>query len=161
MVLIMNFRDELILKYAHYEETGLRLFAVTLSTCVKSSWYVKKSDLRSLWERHFIYRIKKRLPYKLKSKIDHDFVIESPSCNGGGYHFHGIVALTPEGAERIWFNGALHKQLVRDLDSFRACGRSRPCNVNKYLVEPIAAGKRDSWIQYITKESDLVASSLH
>lgn len=69
----------------------------------------------------------------------------------GHWHFHGFLAVRPEFAERVWTNGALNRHLKRDLDSFSVAGAYRAAKVNKYLIEPVAAGI-ENWASYIHKQ---------
>jgi hypothetical protein len=115
--------------------------------------------MRNFWDHHFIHRVKRRLPFKLKEQLDHDFIVErSPE---GHYHYHGLLALTSNAGKRIWHHGALDAQLQRDLDSFRRAGSYRPFCVNKHLIEPIRSGVADPWCKYITKSNDIPMSSTH
>lgn len=143
--------QNLLDKYDAYRESGLRLFTVTLSTFITSRSYAQSDRMRHMWDAHFIPRVQRSIPYKFKEKIDHDFIIEaSPD---GHYHYHGLLAMTPEAASSIWKEGALKRQLTRDLDSFRHAGELRPFRINKHLIEPVREGELVAWIKYITKNS--------
>jgi hypothetical protein len=87
----MNIRDQLLIKYGAYEEHGHHLFAVTLSTYVKSEFFCR-ANFGRMWNRDFIYRVNRRLPFKQKNKFDHDFVAEASPAND--YHFHGLLAFS-------------------------------------------------------------------
>jgi len=155
----MNRREELMLKYNGYEANGHSVFAVTLSTYVKSEAIAKSDRMRHFWDQHFIHRVKRCLPYKLKEQFDHDFIVErSPK---GHYHYHGLMAFKPIAGTRIWHDGALNAQLKRDVDSFRRAGGYRPFCVNKHLIEPIRSCAPDPWCNYITKSHDIPMSSTH
>ena len=149
----MSFRKDQILKYNGYENLNHAIFIVTLSAFVESE-KVARIHMRTLWDNHFIPKVTERLPWKLKEKIDHDFVIE---CSPGGhYHFHGLFAVPAEAAHRIFPSGFLHPQLKRDLDSFKNLGQSRPCRINKYEIKPAIRGDVAKWIQYITKSATTI-----
>ena len=155
----MNLREELIHKYNGYEARGHSVFTVTLSTYVKSEAIAKSDRMRNFWDHHFIHRVKRCLPFKLKEQLDHDFIVErSPE---GHYHYHGLLAFTSDAGKRIWHDGALDAQLKRDLDSFRRAGGYRPFCVNKHLIEPIRSGATDPWCKYITKSNDIPMSGRH
>lgn len=155
----MTRREVLMLKYNGYEALGHPVFAVTLSTYVKSDAIARSDRMRNFWDQHFIYRVKQRLPFRLKEKFDHDFIVErSPE---GHYHYHGLMAFTSEGGKRIWRDGALNAQLKRDLDSFRYESDYRPFCVNEHLIEPVRSGDPNPWCNYITKSNDIPMSSTH
>ena len=155
----MLFREELIQKYTAYEANGHSNFTVTLSTYVKSEAIAKSDRMRHFWDNHFVHRVNRCLPYKLREKFDHDFIVElSPE---GNYHYHGLMAFKSDAGQRIWHDGALDAQLKRDLDSFRNAGMYRPFCVNKHLIEPVWSGGADRWCRYITKSGDIPMSSVH
>ncbi len=139
----------LIDKYSSYEAGGNIIFAVTLSTFIKSDSFARSDRMRHMWDNHFIEKVISNLPYKLKSKLDHDYVIEQSP--GGHYHYHGVIAMTPDASAVIWKDGALKRQLARDLSSFKHAGQNRPFRVNAFLIEPVNAGDLKRWISYITK----------
>jgi hypothetical protein len=145
----MKLADELTLKYECYRRNGNAVFAVTLSTFVKSESFARR-HMPSYWREHFIDRILKELPYKAKRKVDHDCVVE---CSPDGYyHFHGFFALPAAYSRRIWAEGSLCKSLRCALESFRSRGRSRMFQVNKFLIEPVR--NVAAWAMYCTKTLD-------
>ena len=155
----MNRREVLIQKYNGYKAHGHAIFAVTLSTYVKSKYIAESDCMRHFWDQHFMHRVKRRLPFKLKKQLDHDFIVErSPA---GHYHYHGLMALTSDASKRIWHDGALDARLKRDLDSFRVAGDYRPFCVNKHLIEPMLTDAADPWCNYITKSTYIPMSSTH
>jgi hypothetical protein len=142
----MNLTEELILKYESYRQQGNAVFAVTLSTYVKSRAFANE-QMPSFWHQHFIYRVVRALPLWAKRKLDHDYIVEcSPD---GNYHLHGLFAVPQEATCRIWSGGVLGKGLHRALASFRHAGKYRPFRVNEFLVEP--ATNIAAWATYITK----------
>ncbi|MEP7043723.1 MAG: hypothetical protein ABI843_11715 [Dokdonella sp.] len=148
----MNPTDELTLKYEAYLKNGNSVFAVTLSTYVQSEWFARK-HMHSYWRNHFIYRVLKQLSYKLKAKLDHDYVIErSPE---GHYHFHGLLALPASSSGQIWNCGSLRKPLDLALKSLGHCGRHRMFKVNDFLIEPIT--NVAAWAIYSTKSPDSIS----
>lgn len=154
----MSLCEDLVRKYNDYEAQGHAVFTVTLSTYVKSEAFARR-HMSSFWNQHFIHRVRRRLPYKLKDKFDHDFIVE---CSPGGcYHYHGLMAFTSDAGKRIWRDGKLDAQLTRDLDSFQQAGDYRLFCVKKHLVEPMRQGGSDWWCKYITKSSDIPMSSVH
>ncbi len=156
---MMNLRNSLLVKYQSYTEQGHVAFAVTLSTYVKSETIAKSHRMADFWDNHFLHRIKRSLPMKLKTQFDHDFIVEkSPD---GFFHYHGLLAFTKEAARKFWISGELKAQIRRDLESFRHEGEYRPFCVNKFLIEPIRQGQVGAWIRYITKENEIPTSSSH
>jgi hypothetical protein len=148
----MNHRKYLSTLYNGYRANGNEIFAVTLSTYVKSASFANSPRMLDFPSNAFIRRIKKHLPFKLKSKLDFDFVIElSPD---GYYHFHGFLAAPKGAAHYIYNNGALNKHIARDLDCLSKAGQYRPFKVNKYLIEP--ASNIDQWTAYITKSTNYI-----
>ena len=115
-----------------------------------------------MWDDHFIYKIRKRLP--TKARLDHDYVIElSPPMlsRGGGYScfygYHGFIALDARYASRIWNGNGLNKHLIGALKSLRKRGLHRPFCINSFLIEP--ARNVESWSTYITKTADYLTSA--
>lgn len=151
----MNLRENWLCKYRGYEAQGHAAFTVTLSSYVKDERLATSDDMRKFWDFHFIYRVDKCLPFKLKKKIDHDFIVERSS--GGHYHYHGLMAFSGEAGKRIWRDGALNAQLQRDLNSFRRPSKNRPFCVNTYQIDPLRSG---AWMWYITKEKQIPMSSV-
>lgn len=145
---------DLTIKYDHYNRIGHGVFAVTLSTYVKSFPTgrrppAKKTDdrWRMFWDHHFIYSVKRCLPFK--AKIDHDWALEeSPD---GYFHYHGL--LTVDGAHKhcLWKPNGLNKKLSRRLSTFSETGNYRPFRVNAYLIEPI--NSIPAWTNYSSKQS--------
>jgi hypothetical protein len=142
---------DLIDKYRHYQMIGHSIFAVTLSTYVKSYRFAASDRMRHFWDHHFIYRVKRSLPFK--AKIDHDWVLEqSPD---GFYHYHGLLAVESAYRHRIWSDEGLSKKLSRALDTFAERGDYRLFRVNKYLIEPVV--KVEAWTTYSTKQNTVRA----
>lgn len=152
-------RKELVQRYGVYESIGYSNFTITLSAYINSRGFAIES-MRDFWNSHFIGRVVRCLPYKMKKEFfDHDFVVEESP--GGHYHYHGLMALPPDVAKKVWCDGALNAKLRRDLDSFRSKGRHRPFCVNKHLIEPVRQGRLGNWVRYITKENNMPLSSVH
>ena len=153
-----DFASDTRLKYRAYSRDGKSIFVVTLSTYLKSDKIAKSDAMRRFWVREFLYRVAEQLPLNLKGKIDYDYVIEkSPE---GHYHYHGLLAMPRDAGDKVWKNGALNKELTRDLTALRTKGKYRAFAVNSFLVEPIRSGlTTDDWIGYMTKTQDYIASS--
>lgn len=158
----MTSRRLLITKYLSYQEQGLSVFTVSLSTYIREQRYPPEEMFRHLWYDHFIYKVRRRLP--LKVRLDHDYVIElSPPMlsRGGGYScfygYHGFIALDARYASRLWNGSGLNKHLIGALKSLRKRGFYRPFCINSFLIEP--AKNIESWSNYITKTSDFVMSA--
>lgn len=157
--MMMNLREALRTKYDGYAAQGHAIFAVTLSTYVKSESIARSHLMSDFWDSHFLHRVRRCLPFKLKTHSDHDFVIErSPE---GYFHYHGLLAFTHEAGERFWPKGELNPKVKRSLDTFHNKGAYRPFCVNSFLIEPIRAGQLAAWIHYITKENEIPTSSCH
>lgn len=145
------------LKYNSYKNDGKAVFTVTLSTYVSSEKIAKSDRMRKFWDREFLYRVTEQLPYKLKESIDYDYVIER--SEDGFYHYHGLLAMPKEAGDKIWKNGAVNKDLTRDLTALREKGQYRDFAVNSFLIETIRADKSiDHWVHYMTKTQDYIAS---
>lgn len=144
----MNNKEKLLTKYNHYEHLGHAIFAITLSTYVKSEKYARSSRFPSMWNNHIIYKIRDKLPYKAKEKMDHNYVIEMSI--EGNYHFHGLVAMPASYGKYIYQNGCLNKNLDRDFGSFKKVGRYRYFRINEHEIKPCFDAV--NWINYITKD---------
>jgi hypothetical protein len=153
-----SFASDTKVKYNAYEDGGKAIFVVTLSTYVKSDKIAKSDAMRKFWVREFLHRVIKQSPLNLKGKIDYDYVIErSPD---GHYHYHGLLAMSKEGGDKIWQNGVLNKELARDLTALRTKGQYRDFAVNTFLVEPIRPDQTiNTWVNYMTKTKDYISSS--
>lgn len=139
--------DLMIKKYKGYQQHGVALFAVTLSTYVKDGELANSDLMRHFWEYHFVHRVKRCLPYK--AKIDYDWVVEcAPEAS---YHFHGLLAVEPKYASKIWSKGQLRSKLKMSLATFADPGSYRPLSVNKFEIEPIRG--LEKWCTYITKQA--------
>ena len=148
----MNNKEMLVTKYSHYEYLRHAIFAITLSTYVKSEKYARSTRFESMWNNHVIYKIRDKLPYKAKAKIDHNYVIELSV--EGFYHYHGLVAVPAAYGKYIYQNGCLNKNLERDLRSFRRVGIYRYFRINTHEIKPCYDSI--NWIDYITKESGYI-----
>lgn len=158
----MTPRQLLITKYLSYQQQGLSVFTVSLSTYIQEQRTPPEDMFRYMWDDHFIYKVRRRLP--LKARLDHDYVIElSPpmlSCGGGYscfYGYHGFIALDACYASRIWNGSGLNKHLIGALKSLRKRGLYRPFCINSFLIEP--AKNIESWSTYITKTADYLMSA--
>lgn len=158
----MKLRQLLITKYLSYQEQGLAVFTVTLSTFIQEQRNPPDEMFRHMWDDHFIYKVRKRLP--VKARLDHDYVIElSPPMlsRGGGYScfygYHGFIALDARYASRIWNGNGLTTHLSGALKSLRRRGLYRPFCVNSFSIEP--AKNIESWSAYITKTTGAFARS--
>lgn len=140
-------RQQLVTKYGHYLRQGHLVLSVTLSTYIKSSTYAGSDSTRQMWDHHFIGRFRRRLPYKLRDKLDYDYVMEqSPE---GFWHYHGLLAVPASSAAYLLKNNSLHPRLARDFESFSRIGSQRPFRINSFLIEPVK--NIDAWSRYITK----------
>jgi hypothetical protein len=118
---------------------------------------------RHMWDDHFIYKIRRRLP--LKVRLDHDYVIElSPPMlsSGGGYScfygYHGFIAIDSVYASRLWSNSGLNRHIAGSLTSLRKRGFYRPFCINSFLIEP--ARNIEAWSTYITKTNEFSMNGL-
>jgi hypothetical protein len=148
----MKNREYLSTLFNGYREKGHEVFVVTLTAFVKSEPYAKSWVMTDYWENVFIRRIQKHLPYKLKAKIDHRFVIErSPK---GNFHYHGLIAAPINVAGRIYRDGKLNRHISRDLARLNREGKYRNHTIKKFEIEP--ATNIDCWVNYITKTNDYI-----
>lgn len=158
----MTPRQLLITKYLSYQAQGLSVFTVSLSTYIQEQRNPPEEMFRHMWDDHFIYKIRKRLPFKVR--FDHDYVIKlsPPMLTRTGtyscfYGYHGFIAVEPTYTARIWSGRGLNKHLVGSLKSLRRRGLYRPFCINSFLIEP--AKNIESWSTYITKTADYVMSA--
>lgn len=148
----MNYRERLSTLYNGYRANGHEIFAVTLSTFVKSEAFAKSPRMLDYWSNVFIRRIQKRLPWKYKNKLDFDFVIEqSPD---GYYHYHGFIAVPKGVAHYMYDSNSLNRHITRDLNCLNKAGKYRALKVNKYHIEPTT--NIDQWATYITKTKNYI-----
>ena len=141
-------RKNLELKYSTYRAQGASVFAVTLSTFVKSESFARSDRMRNYWDYHFIYRVRQCLP--MHAKLDHDWVLEeSPD---GYFHYHGLLALEAKYEHRLWRDNDLCMKLKRAIDSHATPGKYRYFGIKEYLIEP--ASNISSWCNYITKQAE-------
>jgi hypothetical protein len=148
----MKNREYLSTLFNGYRDNGHVVFVVTLTAFVKSDSFAKSSKMSDFWEYVFIRRIQKHLPYKLKTKFDHRFVIElSPK---GKYHYHGLIAAPKEVADKIYSNGRLNRHISRDLVRLNNEGKYRTHKIKKFEIEP--ATNINRWVNYITKTYDYI-----
>ena len=153
-----RFEAETKLKYSDYEQKGKAIFAVTLSTFVTSEKIARSEWMSKFWEHDFLYRITEHLPHALKRQIDYDYVIEKSPV--GHWHYHGLLAMPKEAADRIYTEGRIKKQLNRDLNVLNKIGPYREFAVNSILIEPIRSGLSvGDWISYMTKTHDYIVST--
>lgn len=158
----MTPRQLLITKYLSYQQQGLAIFTVSLSTYLREQRVVPDAMLRNMWDDHFIHKVRKRLPFK--AKLDHDYVVETspPMRTRSGdlfcfYGYHGFIAIEAMYANKIWSAGVLNRHLVGSLKSFRKRGLYRPFCINSFLIEP--AKNIESWTTYFTKTADYLTSA--
>jgi len=148
----MNHRNYLSTLYNGYQAKNNEIFAVTLSTYVKSEAFAKSPRMTEFWSNTLIRRIQKHLPFKHKSKLGYDFIIEqSPD---GYFHYHGFLAVPKGAAHYLYANDSLSKNIKRDLDCLNKVGKYRSFKVNKYLIEPVT--NIDQWATYITKTNNYI-----
>lgn len=138
-------------KYTHYQSQGASIFAVTLSTFVKSDSFAHSDKMYDYWDHHFMFCVRKCLPKHKRTKLDYDFVVEeSPD---GFYHFHGLLAVENKYERRIWRDNSLHPKLKRAIDSHARLGKYRYFRIKKHQIEPIT--NIATWCNYITKQVDV------
>lgn len=148
----MNHRNQLSTLFNGYKNQGHGVFVVTLSTFVKSEAFAKSPKMTDFCSSVFIRRIQKHLPWKDKSKLDFEFVIEqSPD---GFFHFHGFLAAPKNVADRIYSGGKLNMNIARDLTCLNKAGKYRTFKVNKFEIVP--ATNIDQWVNYIMKTSNYI-----
>lgn len=148
----MKHREYLSTLYNGYRERGHKVFIVTLTSFVKSKSYAQSTNMYDYWENVFIRRIRKHLPFKMKSKIDYDFVIElSPN---GHYHYHGFIVAPQDVAAKIYPNNCLNRNIVRDLARLNKEEKYRTHKIKKFEIKP--AENIDQWANYITKTSNYI-----
>lgn len=157
----MTPRSFLISKYTSYQQQGLSVFTVSLSTYIQEQRFPPESMFRTMWDDHFIHKVRKCLP--VTARLDHDYVVElsPPIRKRSGefacfYGYHGFLALDPVHSSKIWTNGSLNKHLVGSLKSLRKRGLYRPFCINSFLIEPVTSV--ETWSNYITKTSGSVVS---
>jgi hypothetical protein len=148
----MKHRERLSTLYNGYRANGHEIFAVTLSTYVKSEAFARSPRMQEFWSNVFIRRIQKRLPFKYKNKLDYDFIIEqSPD---GYFHFHGFLAIPMNVSHYIYVNDSFSRQIARDMDCLGVAGKYRTFRVNKYHIERV--GNIEQWATYITKTNNYI-----
>ena len=136
--------------FESYKDRGYLILAVTLSTYTRSRALAESIQFEMLWTKDFLDRVLRRVPKEFRSgALFDDFTIEC--CPMGNWHFHGLLAVSPEIAHRIWADGRVNRHLERDLLSFRKKGDYRPCRVNAFEIEPVE--RVESWVRYIYKTS--------
>ena len=164
--------ERLIYKYEDFEQRGFLILAVTLATGVRSDRIAESERFSSLWTKHFLEKVQKRIPKRVNAAaLDHDYTIECsdtyylnsaterwvvkvPGC----WHFHGLLAVHPGLANRYWLNGRLNHHLFNDLMSFRSRGKYRPFRITSFLIEPTRS--IEDWIRYINKRRQQKVSVL-
>jgi hypothetical protein len=157
----MTPRSLLITKYVSYQQQGLSVFTVSLSTYIQEQLVPPELMFQEMWDNHFIHKVRKRLP--MTARLDHDYVIElsPPIRRSSGelacfYGYHGFLAIDPVHSSKIWTNGFLNRHLVGSLKSLRKKGLYRPFCINSFLIEPVTSV--ETWSAYITKTSSPVVS---
>ena len=144
-------QSDLFSRFKYYQEQGLLVLAVTLSTCVTSDSVARSERFSQIWSKHFIEKLHKRLPKNLKTtSLDYEYLIEQ--SRDGYWHFHGFVAVAANVAGRFWTTEGLSRHLHNDLRSFRKAGKYRSCRVNSFLIEPVTNCYR--WSNYCMKSKD-------
>ena len=162
----MQEREQLLIKYRAYLEQTHVVFAVTLSTFIKSPMIARSHRMQHFWDQHFIRRVQRRVPVRVK--LDHDFIIElSPpkkvfdkrDPNGIPkyrtecyYHYHGLLAVKSEHSHRLWKDGSLNPELHASLTSFQSAGKYRPFKIPSFDFAP--AKNLEAWGRYIFKAPD-------
>jgi hypothetical protein len=144
-------------EFKSYSEQGHLLLAVTLSTKIKNTEegerFMESQHFRALWEQHLIGQFEKLLPKRKTWSLDHWYRIHSAPS----YHFHGIVAIHKDYAERVWSNGVLRKRLFRTLNSWRRNRQStRPCEVAQFHISRLA-NSPDECAEYNSWGADAIS----
>jgi len=160
----MDAHEQLTTLYRELQKQGHAVFAVTLSTFIKSASFASPARMQHMWDQHFIRRVRRRIPEP--SPLHHDFVIELspplmpvitqeedrvPAYSTERYfHYHGFLAVQARHANRIWTKGQLNKQLFDSLVSFKSAGKYRPFRIPSFDISPIKSV--EAWTAYILKE---------
>ena len=152
-----NPNNDLTDRFQCYLDQGHLVLTATLSTYVTSDAFARSEAFRSMWNKHFMEKVYKRLPVgSRETTVDYEYIIQ---CSPDGYwHFHGFLATPAPYADRLWTSSGLNRHLRNDLESFRRAGIYRPCRVNSFLVEPVE--KIVAWSIYSTREPDSTSSFL-
>jgi len=152
-----NTSNHLIERFQCYLDQGHLVLTATLSTYVTSDAFAKSEPFRSIWDKHFMEKVKKRLPVgNRETTVDYEYIVQrSPD---GYWHFHGFLATPAPYADRLWTSSGLNRHLRNDLESFRRAGIYRPCCVNSFAIEPVQ--KVVAWSTYITRDADSISSFL-
>jgi hypothetical protein len=137
--------DTVIDEFERCSQQGHLLLAITLTTLVPNSTsgleFSKTQTFRELWDKFLIQAFAAHLPkskrhYLIASKY---FLHSSPHDPNGRIHFHGVLVIPREYADRIWINGELKKAISRTLKSWRRNDKNtRPSRVPRFLVTRIA-----------------------
>ena len=149
--------NDLTKRFQGYLDEGHLVLTATLSTFVKSDSFAHHERFMSLWDKHFMEKVRKRLPREAgDSAVDHEYIVQ---CSPEGFwHFHGFLSTSAKYSKRLWSNEQLNRHLFNDLWSFRKAGPYRPCRVNSFQIEPVR--KVVAWSRYTTRESDSISSFL-
>jgi hypothetical protein len=154
----IGFEDQLRMKYSKYQRDGKLVLALTLSSYVYDERFAASAGMAYFWDSILLPKIDRRLPYKLKNKFDHDYVIER--APHGNWHYHGMLALPEDVAPHIWRDGNLNRHLRTSLHSLKTASSRQPFGIGSYLIEPVddRLGGIEGWVNYITKTADYKSS---
>jgi len=144
-------------EFKSYSEQGHLLLAVTLSTKIKNTEegerFIESKNFRGLWDRHLVGEFQNLLPKKKHWSLDHWYRLHSVPA----YHFHGIVVIHRDYADRVWSNGVLRKRLIRTLNSWRKNSKgTRPCEVPQFHITRLA-NSPDECAEYNSWGADAIS----
>lgn len=126
-------------EFKSYSEQGHLLLAVTLSTKIKNTEegerFMESQHFRALWEQHLIGQFALLIPSTKTWSIESWYRLHRQPA----FHFHGIVVIHKNDADRVWNNGELRARLTRTLNAWRKNRKGvRPCEVPQFEISRIA-----------------------
>ena len=153
-------------EFKSYSEQGHLLLAVTLSTKIKNNEegvrFTESQVFCALWEQHLLGQFALLIPSEKHWLIESWYRLHRHPA----FHFHGIVVIHEQYAERVWKDGELRPRLTRTLNSWRKNRKGvRPCEVPQFHITRIANSPDEctaynswgaeaigSWMNYATHE---------
>jgi hypothetical protein len=145
-------------EFCSHAVQGHLLLAVTLSTKIKNNEegerFTESQFFRSLWEQHLIGQFALLIPSSKSWSIDSWYRLH----RNPAFHFHGIVVIHKNYADRVWSNGELRARLTRTLNAWRKNRKGvRPCEVSQFEISRIA-NTQDQCAKYTTWGADAIGS---
>ena len=138
-------------EFCSHANQGHLLLAVTLSTKIKNTEegerFTESQFFRALWDQHLIGQFALLIPSSKSWSIDSWYRLHRHPA----FHFHGIVVIHKNYADRVWNNDELRARLTRTLKSWRKNRKGvRPCEVPQFDISRIAntqaqCAKYNSW----------------